>query len=199
LAYRPTNASYYLGLNIGIDFRIIHSHSELRKLNIADCEYHFFNANKSVIFIDHEALPVFDDGSYYMQPTEKILEDIHELTLDKRNTVVIFSNKSKEALIQYFGHINDIWLAAESGYLYKTGSKSEWKKLILLAKRIWLNSVLEIMNSYAHNTDGAIVEQKESTIVYNYKNADEEQGNLVVKELYDQVKQTLANAPVEII
>ena len=41
------------------------------------------------------------------------------------------------------------------------------------------------MQSYANNIDGSIVEERESTVVWNYKNAEEEQGNMAVKELYN--------------
>lgn len=47
-----------------------------------------------------------------------------------------------------FIEIDDVWLAAESGYLYKTGELSEWKKLISLSNKIWLESVKDIMLSY---------------------------------------------------
>lgn len=37
LAYKPTTVSYYLGLSVGLDFRIIHTKTEMRKLDIAQC------------------------------------------------------------------------------------------------------------------------------------------------------------------
>ena len=37
LAYKPTTVSYYLGLSVGLDFRIIHTKSEMRKMDIALC------------------------------------------------------------------------------------------------------------------------------------------------------------------
>jgi trehalose 6-phosphate synthase/phosphatase len=86
-------------------------------------------------------------------------------------------------LEELFNEIDDVWLAAESGYLYKMGEKHEWKKLISLANKVWLNSIQEIMQSYANNIDGSTVEERESTLVWNYKNAEEEQGNMAVKEL----------------
>lgn len=55
------------------------------------------------------------------------------------------------------------------------------------------------MMTYTENVDGAVVEERESTLVWNHKNAEEEQGNMVVGELYAQIKQILANSPVEII
>lgn len=55
------------------------------------------------------------------------------------------------------------------------------------------------MMTYTENVDGAVVEERDSTLVWNHKNAEEEQGNMVVGELYAQIKQILGNSPVEIV
>ena len=44
------------------------------------------------------------------------------------------------------------------------------------------------MKTYTDNVDGAVVEERESTLVWNYKNAEEEPGAMVVGELYSQIK-----------
>jgi trehalose-6-phosphatase len=58
------------------------------------------------------------------------LEDLREIALDHRNTLIIFSNQSADVLEEHFSEVDNIWLVAESGYLYKMGDKAEWKKLI---------------------------------------------------------------------
>lgn len=40
------------------------------------------------------------------------------------------------------------------------------------------------MQTYTDNVDGSVVEERESTLVWNHKNAEEEHGNMVAKELY---------------
>ncbi len=40
-----------------------------------------------------------------------------------------------------------------------------------------MESVKSIMNSYTEKTDGAMVEEKQSMIVWNYKETDNEFGN----------------------
>ena len=108
-------------------------------------------------------------------------------------------------------NLENVWLAAESGYLYRNcssnsssiggdhGSSATWRKLISLSNKVWFNSVYEVMRTYTENVDGAAVEESESTLVWNYKNAEEEHGGMVVGELYTQIKQILGNCPVEII
>jgi trehalose-phosphatase len=153
-----------------------------------------------VIFIDHEAIPSVEYAAESMKPTREALDDLEEISLDKRNTLIIFSNQSKEVVKEYFEeHLDNVWLVAESGYVFKTGDGSDWKKLISLGNKVWINTILEVMQIYTDNIDGAIIEERESTLVWNYKNASEEHGNMAAKELYAQIKTILGNIPVEII
>ena len=46
--------------------------------------------------------------------------------------------------------------------------------MISLSNKVWFNSVYEIMQTYTNNIDGAVVEERESTLVWNHKNAEEE-------------------------
>jgi trehalose-6-phosphatase len=50
----------------------------------------------------------------------------------------------------------------------------KWSQLISLSNKIWFNSVYQIMMTYTENVDGAVVEERDSTLVWNHKNAEEE-------------------------
>jgi len=188
-AYKPSSVSYYLGeQSVTLDFsvRVIHQKTEMRKLNLFEADSSFANSNKCVLFVDHEALPILEYAKDSMAPTKQILDDLREIALDSRNTVIVFSNQCKEVMSSYFNQedYENIWLVAESGYLYKEGPNSHWKQLLSLSNKIWHKTVLELMLMYTENVDGSIVEERESTLVWNYKNAEEEQGNMVAKEVY---------------
>lgn len=43
-----------------------------------------------------------------------------------------------------------------------------------LSNKVWHNLVSEIMHNYTENVDGSYIEERESTLVWNYKNAEEE-------------------------
>jgi hypothetical protein len=132
IAYKPRSVSYYLGgcdqTYLAADSRVMMQRSDLRKLNVQQaCETDFLPAGKCVIFIDHEALPVLEYSKEEMSPTPEVLEDIREIASDplNRNIVIVFSNQSVQMLSDHFasitkhGPLDNLWLAAESGYLYK--------------------------------------------------------------------------------
>lgn len=75
-----------------LNLRVIHCKTQLRKLNVFDCDSYFSSAKKCVLFIDHEALPTVDYAEDSMRPTRSTLDDLEEIALDSRNTVIIFSN-----------------------------------------------------------------------------------------------------------
>lgn len=79
------------------------------------------------------------------------------------------------------------------------GDEGGWNKLINLANGIWMKAVSDIINFYTANIDGSYLEVRESTMIYYYKNAEEEHGNTSSKLLFDQIKLALANTPVEIV
>jgi trehalose-6-phosphatase len=118
-----------------------------------------------------------------MRPTPEVLEDIRELA--SHSVVVLFSNQSVQLIEELFApllSLENLILAAESGYLFRTEGK--WHKLISLADKVWFNSVSEAMRTYTDNVDGSVVEERESTLVFNFKNAEEEHGSMVVGELF---------------
>ena len=57
-----------------------------------------------------------------MKPCQSVLDDLEEIALDSRNVVIVFSNQSADVMEESFKEVDNIWLAAESGYLYKCGS-----------------------------------------------------------------------------
>ena len=48
---------------------------------------------------------------------------------------------------------------------------------------MWIESVRDIMKSYTEKTDSTSIEEKESSIVWNYKDSDPELGKWQAKEL----------------
>ena len=47
----------------------------------------------------------------------------------------------------------------------------------------WIHQVRLLMIAYKEKTDGSYIEEKESSIIWNYKNTDLEFGQMQAKEL----------------
>ena len=57
------------------------------------------------------------------------------------------------------------------------------------------------MQVYSENIDGAKIEVRKSTIIWNYKKTHEEHGEMFAKDLSAQIQQLIGKntAPVEIV
>jgi len=55
------------------------------------------------------------------------------------------------------------------------------------------------MKCYTEKTDGAVIEEKESMIVWNYRNTDPEFGNWQMKELNSHLENLFCNLGIEVV
>lgn len=55
------------------------------------------------------------------------------------------------------------------------------------------------MKVYTENIDGSFIEERQSCILWNYKNAESEHGLMFVKDLFNQIQKQLIGTNTEII
>ena len=93
----------------------------------------------------------------------------------------------------------NFWVAAESGY-WLMSNKKTWSELFKVQSKQWMQSIRNIMEEYCDNIDGAVVEERSCTVVWNYKNAEEEHGSKFANELSRHLQSLLGrNSPIEIV
>ena len=71
--------------------------------------------------------------------------------------------------------------------------------IFLIFNSHWINQVKLIMQGYKNKTEGSFIEQKESSIIWNYKNTDLEFGQMQAKELHVRLAILFENLPIDII
>ena len=69
-------------------------------------------------------------------------------------------------------------MAAEHGFFYrpKGDTRNDWRRLLRQTDSMWIENVKDMMRQYSEKTDGAFIEEKDSMIVWNYKDSDQELG-----------------------
>lgn len=80
----------------------------------------------------------------------------------------------------------NFWVAAESGYWLMNSTK-QWKELFKVQSKQWMQTIRSIMSTYCENIDGSIIETRSSTLVWNYKNTEEEHGSKFASELLNHL------------
>jgi trehalose 6-phosphate synthase/phosphatase len=94
---------------------------------------------------------------------------------DTSNIVSVISGRNRNHMKLKFGGIDNLIIAAESGFYYgwnKYGKKLVYHKLKELRDWEWKESVLEIMKSYQERADGSLVTIKDSSVRWYYKDVD---------------------------
>ena len=136
------------------------------------------------------------------EPSSEAVAALNELSQDPRNIVFVVSPASKALLHSWYHEkAPKLGLAAENGFFWRFDSRnkneSEWNQLIQVDDFMWIKQVRLIMKQYKDKTDGSYIEEKESTIIWNHKNAEYEFGKLQAKELKTYLKNVFEHLPIE--
>ncbi len=124
------------------------------------------------------------------RPNEELLLLLKELTNAPGNTVVIISGRDKETLEQWFGDLG-IGLVAEHGVWIKEPGK-QWEIIEPLTNE-WKNNVRPLLELYVSRTPGSSLEEKEFSLVWHYRKADEAFAEVREGELKEDLGPLLAN------
>ncbi|HUX58168.1 MAG TPA: bifunctional alpha,alpha-trehalose-phosphate synthase (UDP-forming)/trehalose-phosphatase [Bacteroidales bacterium] len=117
--------------------------------------------------------------------TESLLKKI---ITDKRNTVVIISGRDREFIEKQFKDLRVI-LIAEHGFYIKYPD-GEWINNMEI-NLSWKEKILPILNTYVDRCSGSMIEEKQASLVWHYRNADEGIASLRIHELKDDLMEIL--------
>jgi len=102
-------------------------------------------------------------------PNETLSKLLKRLVRDPANTVVVISGRTKKDLQHWFEG-QRITLVAEHGAFWRD-EHGKWHTVPVHVEKGWHDRVLPILYKYAANTPGAVVEEKEMSLVWHYRNA----------------------------
>lgn len=146
-----------------------------------------------------------DDNSAEDSGWKRTLQSLEQLVSERGNNVFLLSSDSPEHLLGLLGRkfkaVEEIGLAAEDGYYYKwPGSSSDrWDQRQHVVPQ-WKEVCSLLMHAYAERTTGTEVDESQvASITWNYGNSNPEHGLLQAKELLNQLNDTLAHLPVEVV
>ena len=141
-------------------------------------------ARNRLIILNQEGVLPSDKESM-----RRVCAALDKLSSQEDYHVVLISSHTRGAIEEAFGSkAPNLCLAAESGFYYKLKpqnheEQAQWEELLRVADKSWIESVNAIMQSFEEKTDGSTVMVREQTIIWDYKDTDEEFGNWQAKEL----------------
>ena len=113
-------------------------------------------------------------------PSMALLDALQKLSSDPMNNVFIVSGRDATFLDTHFARFNQIGLGGEHGCLLKLPSSGErkWRDMTKEGgfDLSWKKDVLAIFQYYTERTIGSMIEEKQASVTWHYRQADPHYG-----------------------
>jgi trehalose 6-phosphate synthase/phosphatase len=110
--------------------------------------------------------------------------------------IYLISGRKRDDMDQWFSDYG-FHLIAEHGYYHKLHGTHEWALFDPQADLSWKSQILDVLQLYTGMTPGSVLEEKTSSVVWHYRNADPEFGAWKANQLVSELSAMLTNVPVE--
>ncbi|XP_050275554.1 alpha,alpha-trehalose-phosphate synthase [UDP-forming] 6-like [Quercus robur] len=185
------------GIGFGLSFRVVALDPSFRKLSMEQIVSAYRRTKTRAILLDYDGT-LMPQASIDKSPTSKSIDIINSLCRDKNNMVFIVSARSRKTLGEWFSPCENLGIAAEHGYFLRLKRDVEWETCVPVADCSWKQIAEPVMKLYTETTDGSTIEDKETSLVWSYEDADPDFGSCQAKELLDHLESVLANEPVTV-
>ncbi len=157
----------------------------------------YARSENRMLFLDYDGtLSPFKERPETAVPGAILLALLNTLSEDVRNNLVIISGRHKDLLQKWFSTLN-IGLVAEHGAWIKEKDK-DWVPAIKVESN-WKEKVLPILRSHEDRLPGSFTEEKEFSLVWNYRSADPELASVRSKELADELSYYSENTDLQVL
>ncbi len=155
------------------------------------------NSKKTLILLDYDGTLVsFQNKPEKAEPDEKLKKLLLELNSDPSRSVAIISGRDKISLEKWFGE-SGILLCAEHGVWLKE-PQGHWAT-IEPQQSDWKEEIRPILQLFTDRTPGALLEEKDFSLAFHYRNADPELAQLRVRELMDALIHLVSNRNLSVM
>lgn len=143
----------------------------------------FFNSKRRLLLFDYDGTLVpFSKYPELAKPKENLLDTLNTLNSFPNTTVVVLSGRDKRTLESWFRKSNFDFVAEHGSSIKKN---NQWMSKTLDTS--WKEAVLGILNNYIPKLPGAMIEEKEYSIVWHYRNTDAQLSKVRNDTLFDEL------------
>jgi trehalose 6-phosphate synthase/phosphatase len=154
-------------------------------------------ALKRCILLDYDGtLAPFTKVPSLAAPDKRLLDFLQRLTEDDRNEVAIISGRDSDTLQKWLGHLN-LTFVSEHGVFIKYKNK-DWESQTSVSPE-WKEQIRPMLESYVTRCAGSLIEEKQNTLSWHYRNTHPGLGFVRSRELLNNLLQLTANTPVHVI
>ncbi len=167
--------------------------AEMKRKLVARCR----ESRRRLWLLDYDGTLVpFADKPELARPTNLLLRLLGELAKNPKDELVIISGRDKGTLDEWFGGLR-VGLVAEHGVWTKRPD-AEWEMIEPLTNA-WKEGLRPILERYSDRTPGAVIEEKDYSLVWHYRRTDSELGTMRVMELVDELQDCATKLNLQVL
>ncbi|WP_322905722.1 bifunctional alpha,alpha-trehalose-phosphate synthase (UDP-forming)/trehalose-phosphatase [Paenibacillus campi] len=134
----------------------------------------YMNGSNRVLFLDYDGTLVgFKPTPDQARPDEELRGILRKLCDDPRNTVVIITGRDRDVMDNWLGDLN-LYIIASHG-LWLREPQGDWK-MTMSVDNDWKDSVRHVLEMYTDRTPGSLIEEKEYSLAWHYRQCEPEIG-----------------------
>ena len=158
---------------------------------------HYHASASRALLLDYDGTLVpFADNPKSAAPDSELIDLLAALAADPANHLAIISGRRRVDLEEWFGSL-PITLIAEHGTWLRNRGQS-WRLLKTVPVE-WKERVRPILQMYVDRLPGALLEEKEFSLAWHYRNAEPEQASQRAQELIDDLSGFTRNIDVQVL
>lgn len=147
----------------------------------SNVEKAYMETEKRVLFLDYDGTLVgFKPTPDQAKPDEELRQILRDLCADKRNTVVIITGRDRDVIENWLGDLDLHIIASHGLWLREPGG--EWR-MTMSVDNDWKESIRHVLEMYTDRTPGSLIEEKEYSLAWHYRQCEPEIGALKRNEL----------------
>jgi trehalose 6-phosphate synthase/phosphatase len=159
----------------------------------------FATAARPLVMLDYDgSLREFEPRYEAAQPTQEIYDLLAGLGAQAGVSVFINSGRDRDTLGRWFDSL-PLALLAEHGSWLRLPRENEWEPIGPAPDLSWKGEVRRVLARYADRTPGARIEEKSASLVWHYREVEEDLGDWQALELTSVLETMLHNVPVQVV
>ncbi len=201
--------TFYMGVGEGLNFKLMKINSNFEPLDSKTIVPLYKKSNHRLIFLDYEGtLPSSapkdseEKVAKGYRPKDQILQTLQKLCSDEKNIIYIITGRGTHLLSNWFGSVEKLGLASEHGFMYRINTnnpKEKWKRVIEDYDNEWINSCADILEPYTERCEGSYLEIKESSIVWQFSDCDQELGKAFASFITNELERFAKKLNLKVI
>ncbi len=157
------------------------------------------NAGKRLLLLDYDGTLVPLAGKpEQAKPDSEIYDLLSMLTKNPKNTVVVISGRDCNTLSEWLGGTGVNMVAEHGTWIRETG-KPEWQLTSGDLTAEWKENIYPLLEMFSVRTPGSFIEEKSYALVWHYRKAEPELGNLRSKELADALHDMVSGTGLQVL